>query len=161
MEVKHLICCTALHLIFKKTEIQKNFIGMHWLTQRVSSGIGPQEDEDIHRVGCGGWGLKGGRWVRVGERLLNGNSCFSELTSNFPFFSNGSTWASLDKAASLFGTPSPSISSTIITVSHFPKQLAGNMSDLMLSPKYTTCRIRKKEGDWEDGLFTFKSYTTV
>lgn len=81
------------------------------------------------------------------ELLLNGNSCFSELTSNFPFFSNGSTWASLDIAASLFGTPSPSISSTIITVSHFPKVLAGNMSDLMLSPKYTTCRVSKREGD--------------
>lgn len=78
------------------------------------------------------------------ELLLNGNSCFSELTSNFPFFSDGSTWASLDIAASLFGTPSPSISSTIITVSHFPKVLAGNMSDLMLSPKYTTCRVSKR-----------------
>lgn len=78
------------------------------------------------------------------ERRLNGNSCFSELTSNFPFFSNGSTWASLDIAASLFGTPSPSISSKISTVSHFPKLQAGNMSDLMLSPKYTTCRVRRK-----------------
>lgn len=85
----------------------------------------------------------GGKW------LLNGNNCFSELTSNFPFFSSGSTWASLDIAASLFGTPSPSISSTIITVSHFPKLLAGNMSDLMLSPKYTTCRVRKTE--WQRG----------
>lgn len=65
------------------------------------------------------------------------------LTSNFPLFSCGSTWVLLDNAASLFGTPSPSISSTIITVSHFPKVVAGNMSDLMLSPKYATCRFRR------------------
>lgn len=72
------------------------------------------------------------------ERLLSYSSGYRELTSNFPFFSVGSTWASLDIAASLFGTPSPSISSTIITVSHLPKLLAGNTSDRMLSPKYTT-----------------------
>lgn len=87
----------------------------------------------------------GGKW------LLNSNN--SELTSNFPFFSSGSTWASLDIAASLFGTPSPSISSTIITVSHFPKWLAGNMSDLMLSPKYTTCRVRKTR--WQRGELVY------
>lgn len=94
------------------------------------------------------WGLEGG-----GEWLLRGNSCFSELTSNFPFFSSGSTWASLDFAASLLGTPSPSISSTTITVSHFPKLLAGNMSDLMLSPKYTTCRVRKR--GWQRGQLVY------
>lgn len=81
--------------------------------------------------------------VVLGWKWLLNRNCFCELTSNFPFFSSGSTWASLDIAASLFGTPSPSISSTIITVSHFPKLLAGNMSDLMLSPKYTTWRVRK------------------
>lgn len=105
----------------------------------------------MHMVALGQRKRKKLTELRVGvgsgmvERLLNGNSCFSELTSNFPFFSSGSTWASLDIAALLFGTPSPSISSTIITVSHFPKLLAGNMSDLMLSPKYTTCRVRGKK----------------
>lgn len=82
-----------------------------------------------------------------GKQLLHKNKRFSGLTSNFPFFSCGSTWASFAIAASLLGTPSPSISSTIITVSHFPKLVAGNMSDLMLSPKYTTCRMKRKNDD--------------
>lgn len=103
--------------------------------------------------------LVGVRVVLGGKWLLNENNCFSELTSNFPFFSSGSTWASLDIAASLFGTPSPSISSTIITVSHFPKLLAGNMSDLMLSPKYTTCSVR--ETGWKVGLFSTVNCNTV
>lgn len=92
-------------------------------------------------MGLGGW-ERG--WRQHKGMLLNYNSCSKKLASNFPFFSSGSTWASLDIAASLFGTPSPSISSTIITVSHFPKLLPGKMSDLMLSPKYTTWRLKQK-----------------
>lgn len=118
---------------------QKKLIGMYWLTQRGCDGSRPEEEAD--RGGGGGWGV---RVELGGERLL---------TSNFPFFSSGSTWASLDIAASLFGIPSPSISSTIITVSHFPKLLAGNMSDLMLSPKYTTCRVKKR--GWQRGQFVY------
>lgn len=121
-------------------------------------GVTQRKRGEADRGGGGGWkersvlGGGGGHWP------LNGNSCFCELTSNFPFFSRGSTWASLDIAASLFGIPSPSISSTIITVSHFPKLLAGNMSDLMLSPKYTTCKVKTKRVQRrEDSLFDFNT----